>query len=562
MKAKRIIECVPNFSEGRSQSVLDAISKAVESCPGVKLLHVDPGASTNRTVFTFAGEPEDVIEAAFCAIRTAAELIDMRQHKGAHPRMGATDVCPLVPVSGISLEETNAYALKLAERVGSELQIPVYLYEASASAPHRKNLADIRSGEYEGLEQKMQQEEWIPDFGPRSFQPRCGATVIGARDFLVAYNVNLNTKSVRLANEIAFDIRENGRPKRDPETQKILKDENGEQLRIPGTCPGVKAIGWYIDEYGMAQISMNLTRLSQTPLHIAFEECRKAAEKYGLIVTGSELVGLVPKSALTDAGRFYLQKQGRSLGVPEEELIHTAILSLGLNSIQKFEPEKRIIEYMLTDQKNPLVEMNLRRFAQETASENPAPGGGSVSAYVGALGAALSAMVGNLTAHKKGYEDRISYFSEMAEKATACYDQLLNLVDEDTRAFNSIIDAFRLPKTSPEEKKIRKKAIRKATIAAIEVPLQTMKIAAAILPVTLAMVREGNPNSITDAGVGALCIEAAVKGAGMNVKINAASLDDEDAKLKYFREAEDLIQKTTATVREIIAEVENRLLPF
>lgn len=560
MKAKRIVECVPNFSEGRNQSVLDAIARSIEACSGVRLLHVDPGASTNRTVFTFAGDPEDVIEAAFCAIRTASELIDMRQHKGAHPRMGATDVCPLVPVSGISLEETNAYALKLAERVGKELNIPVYLYEASATAPHRKNLADIRSGEYEGLEQKMQQKEWAPDFGPDQFQPHCGATVIGARDFLVAYNVNLNTKSVRLANEIAFDIRENGRPMRDPETQKILKNTQGEPLRIPGSCHGVKAIGWYIDEYGMAQISMNLTQLSKTPLHVAFEECRKAAEKYGLIVTGSELVGLVPKSALVDAGRFYLQKQNRSLGVPEEELIHTAIMSLGLNSIQKFEPQKRIIEYMLTDQKNPLVEMNLRRFAQETASDNPAPGGGSVSAYAGAMGAALSAMVGNLTAHKKGYEDKISYFSELAEKATACYEQLLHLVDEDTRAFNAIMDAFRLPKNTPEEKKNRKKAIRRATLGAIEVPMQTMKVAAAILPVTAAMVRDGNPNSITDAGVGALCIEAAVKGAGMNVKINASSLEDEETKLKYFQQADEIIQNTSVRVKEIIAEVENRLL--
>ncbi|MBK7810423.1 MAG: glutamate formimidoyltransferase [Saprospiraceae bacterium] len=559
MNSTRIIECVPNFSEGKDQMVLDKIADAIKKVDGVSLLHIDPGASTNRTVFTFAGAPEPVIEAAFQAIKIASELIDMSKHKGAHPRMGATDVCPLVPVSGIGLEEVDLYAKKLAKRVGIELAIPVYLYEASASTSKRRNLADIRSGEYEGLEQKMKDPDWIPDFGPISFNSKAGATVIGARSFLIAYNVNVNTKSVNLANEVAFDIRENGRPKRDPLTQKILKDDKGEIIRVPGKCRGVKAIGWYIAEYGIAQISMNITNLNETSLHLAFEECRKSAENHGLLVTGSELVGLVPKIAFLEAGKYFLQKQKRSFGVPEGELIEIAIQSLGLNAISNFNPKNRIIEYMIDQTTNPLAVLSLQDFAKETASDSPAPGGGSVSAYVGSLGAALTAMVANLTAHKKGYENRIDFYTEHAVQSTHSYTELLKLVDEDTRAFNGIIDAFRLPKNSVAEKKERKMAIQNATIYAIDVPLKTMQLAYEQLSHVLAMVKEGNPNSVSDAGVGALCIHAAIKGAGLNVKINAAGLENEELKQKYINLSEQIISQTKTAVEEIENEVMKRI---
>lgn len=559
MNSTRIIECVPNFSEGKDQMVLDKIADAIKKVDGVSLLHIDPGASTNRTVFTFAGAPEPVIEAAFQAIKIASELIDMSKHKGAHPRMGATDVCPLVPVSGIGLEEVDLYAKKLAKRVGIELAIPVYLYETSASTSKRRNLADIRSGEYEGLEQKMKDPDWIPDFGPITFNAKSGATVIGARSFLIAYNVNLNTKSVNLANEVAFDIRENGRPKRDPLTQKILKDDKGEIIRVPGKCRGVKAIGWYIAEYGIAQISMNITNLNETSLHLAFEECRKSAENHGLLVTGSELVGLVPKIALLEAGKYFLQKQKRSFGVPEGELIEIAIQSLGLNAISNFNPKNRIIEYMIDQTTNPLADLSLQDFAKETASDSPAPGGGSVSAYVGSLGAALTAMVANLTAHKKGYENRIDFYTEHAVQSTHSYTELLKLVDEDTRAFNGIIDAFRLPKNSVAEKKERKMAIQNATIYAIDVPLKTMQLAYEQLSHVLAMVKEGNPNSVSDAGVGALCIHAAIKGAGLNVKINAAGLENEELKQKYINLSEQIISQTKTAVEEIENEVMKRI---
>ncbi len=558
MKAPSIIECVPNFSEGRNDQIIQGIEESIRKVAGVKLLHVDPGKSTNRTVVTFAGDPDSVIEAAFQSISFAAKSIDMKQHQGEHPRMGATDVCPLIPISGISMEETVKYARKLAERVGKELKIPVYLYEAAATAAYRKNLADIRSGEYEGFEQKMKLPEWKPDFGPVEFNTQSGATVIGARDFLIAYNVNLNTRSVKLANEVAFDIRENGRPMKD-EIGKLIKDDHDQVLRYLGSCKSVKAIGWYIDEYQLAQVSMNLTNMNETALHTAFEECRKAADKYGLLVIGSELVGLVPKKALIDAGNYFLKKQKRSLGVSEEELINIAIQSLGLNSITPFDPQKRIIECMLEEKTNKLTHLSLEKFVQETASESPAPGGGSVSAYLGSLGAALGAMVANLTAHKKGYEDQFEFFSSAAEQAQSRIKELLFLVDEDTKAFNAIMEAYRLPKVSPEEKSSRKKAIKKANQYAIDIPMKTMETAADCLPFIKSMTERGNPNSISDAGVGALCIQAAVSGAALNVQINAAGLEDESLKKSLFEKSQELEAKTKKEVEEIIAAIKLKI---
>lgn len=555
MKVKRIIECVPNFSEGRDLSVIKSIENSISAISGVKLLNVDPGSSTNRTVITFAGDPDAVIEAAFQAIKTASELIDMSKHKGEHPRMGATDVCPLIPISGISMAETVSYAKKLAERVGNELKIPVYLYEAASSLDYRRNLADIRSGEYEGLAEKMKLEEWAPDFGPKFFQSKSGASVIGARDFLIAYNVNLNTKSVTLANEVAFDIRENGRVIKDPITNKSVKNEKGEIIRSAGKCKSVKAIGWYIDEYQQAQVSMNLTDMNVTSLHTAFEECKKAAESYGLLVTGSELVGLVPKSAMIEAGLYFLNKQKRSLGVSEEELIQIAIQSMGLNSISNFDPNTRIIENMIEEKNNPLVQMSLSTFALETASERPAPGGGSVSAYVASLSASLGTMVANLTAHKKGYEEKFDFFSKYALEGQGLMKNLLTLVDEDTNAFNGIINAFRLPKSSDEEKSIRKKAIRKATEYAIEVPMKTMEQAEACLPLLEQMILHGNPNSISDAGVGALCIKAAVQGAGLNVLINASSLDKVESKEKYILKAKEIERRVILKCDELYQHI-------
>lgn len=558
MKSSAIIECVPNFSEGRDPSVIAAIEKAI-SASGVRLLNTDPGKSTNRTVITFAGHPDKVIEAAFQAIKIASERIDMSKHKGEHPRMGATDVCPIIPIRDITLEEANAYAIKLAEKVGNELKIPIYLYEYSATSSHRKNLADIRSGEYEGFAEKIKQADWLPDYGPSELNVKSGATVIGVRDFLIAYNVNLNTNSVALANEVAFDIRENGRPQRDPLTNKLLKDNKGEVLRVPGSCPSVKAIGWYIDEYRYAQVSMNLTNMKITPLHIAFEECRKSAEKRGLIVTGSELVGLVPKQAMIDAGLYFLKKQKRSCGVPESDLIHIAIQSLGLNASSEFIPSQRIIEDMLEEKNNPLIQLSLEKFANETASESPAPGGGSVSAYLASLGASLSTMVANLSIHKKGYEDKYEEFNSAAMKGIQLSKDLLTLVDEDTKAFNLIMDAFRLPKTTIEEKKSRKKAIQDATIIAIEIPMKTIETAIQILPITKLMVEQGNPNSISDAGVGALCIEAAIKGAALNVKINAASLDDEELKKLYFDKADKYIHDSSSQCSAILDKVNSSI---
>jgi glutamate formiminotransferase / formiminotetrahydrofolate cyclodeaminase len=556
-----IVECVPNFSEGRDMNIIRQITDVIEKTEGVRLLDVDPGKATNRTVVTFVGHPDAVIEAAFMAIKKAAELIDMTKHKGEHPRMGATDVCPLIPVSGITLEETAGYAVKLAERVGKSLEIPVYLYEAAASKPERKNLANIRAGEYEGFENKIRQAEWAPDFGPSVFNKKAGATVIGARDFLVAYNVNLNTKSVRRANSVAFDVRENGRVKTDPATGKPVTDKNGEAVRIPGSCKSVKAIGWYIEEYGIAQISMNLTDIHTTPLHIAFDACCKSAESRGLRVTGSELVGLVPKSVLTDAGKYFLKKQKRSVGVAESELIHIAVRTLGLDELSPFDPNKKVIEYLLEENENrPLVQKSLVSFANETASESPAPGGGSISAYVGALGVSLGTMVANLSAHKVGWDDRIDYFSVMAERGQILKERLLKLVDDDTNAFNQIMAVFQMPKGTDTEKAARKAAMHTATIGAIEVPLEVMKASLESLSLLREMAEKGNPNSVSDAGVGALCARTAAEGAALNVRINCSGFDDKDFVAGATARAEEMLTKAKEIEREIITLVEKLIL--
>ncbi len=556
---KKLIECVPNFSEGKDMEVIKTITNEIESIHGVKLLDVDPGQDTNRTVVTFVGTPDEVIEAAFLAVKKASELIDMRGHKGAHPRMGATDVCPLVPVSNISMEETVEYAHKLARRIGEELGISVYCYEHAAIKPERRNLANCRKGEYEGMVEKVQIPEWKPDFGPAELNVRSGVTAVGARDFLVAYNINLNTTSTRRANAVAFDVREKGRVKRegDPITGKIVKDANGEPVYIPGSLKAVKGIGWFIEEYGIAQLSMNLTNINITPVHIAFDEvCSKAAER-GLRVTGSELVGLVPLNAMLDAGRYFLVKQQRSLGVSEAELIKIAVKSMGLDELKPFNPGEKIIEYMLDDDgAQKLVNLSAAELADETASESPAPGGGSVSAYVGALGISLATMVANLSSHKRGWDHRWEEFSQWAEKGQAIKDELLFLVDEDTRSFNRIMDAFGLPKKSDEDKKIRKQAIQDATKYAIEIPFRVMKKAYESMEVIEAMVDTGNPNSVTDAGVGALCARTAVMGAFMNVKINAADLEDKAFFEKIYKEGAALEKATKEKEAAIIARVE------
>jgi len=516
----KIIECVPNFSEGNDLSIIKQITDEIETVDGVRLLNVDPGKATNRTVVTFVGGPEVVVEAAFRAIKKAGELIDMSKHKGEHPRMGATDVCPLIPVSNISMEETAALAQRLAKRVAEELSLPVYLYEAAQPNKDRRNLSMIRAGEYEGFFKKIKLPEWKPDFGPAEFDAKRGATVIGARDFLVAYNVNLNTTSVRRANAIAFDIREAGRK---------IKNEKGEEVVKPGTLKYVKAIGWYIEEYGIAQISINLTNINVTPMHIAFDEASERAEARGIRVTGSELVGLIPLKAMLDAGKYFLKKQKRSVGVSEKELIRMAVISMGLDELSPFKPEEKIIEYMLKDKSdNKLVSMNLSDFADETASESPAPGGGSIAAYVGALGVSLGIMVANLSSHKKGWDERWEEFSEWAEKGQQYKNELVRLVDADTKAFNQIMDALGLPKSTDEEKAIRSKTIQKATKRAIEIPFAVMENAYGSMEVIRAMAEKGNPNSVSDAGVGALCARSAVMGAFMNVRINAAGCDDKE----------------------------------
>lgn len=563
---KKIIECVPNFSEGNDLNIIKQITDEIESVKGVKLLDVDPGKATNRTVVTLVGEPELVIEAAFRGIKKASELIDMSGHKGAHPRFGATDVCPLVPVANITMEETVEYAHRLAERVGEELSIPVYCYEFAAKQEKRQSLAYCRSGEYEALADKLTKPEWAPDYGPAGWSDRTaksGVTAIGARNFLVAYNVNLNTTSTRRANAIAFDVREAGRVLREgnPITGKIVLDENGEQVRIPGTLKKVRAIGWFIEEFGVAQLSMNLTDITVTPVHRAFEEVMEKAWSRGIRVTGSELVGVVPKQAMIDAGKYFLRKQERSTGISDEEIIKIAVKSLGLDELYPFDPKKKIIEYMLEDEQadKKLVDMSVAGFAHETASESPAPGGGSISAYCGAMGGALATMVANLSAHKRGWDERWEEFSDWAEKGKAYYEKLLFLVDEDTRAFNKIMDAFGLPKGTAEEKAARKEAIEAATKFAIEIPFEVMRTAHDSMEVIKAMAEIGNPNSVSDAGVGALCVRTAVMGAFLNVKINAADYSDKAFVEDVLSKGEQIQAKTVELENEILAIVEQKI---
>lgn len=559
---KQIVECVPNFSEGQNPDIIKQITDSIQEVEGVMLLHVDMGKATNRTVVTFAGEPAKVVEAAFNAISKAAELIDMRNHKGEHPRMGATDVCPLVPVSGISMEECAEWSKKLAERVGNELKIPVYLYEEAQINKNRSNLSVIRGGEYEGFAEKIKIPEWKPDFGPTELPLKHGATVIGARDFLIAYNINLNTKSTRIANRIAFDVREAGRVKREgnPITGKVVNDENGEPIRIPGTLKAVKAIGWYIEEYGMAQISMNLINYKITSVHKAFDEVCSKADERGVRVTGSELVGLVPLQPLLDAGKHYLEKQGRSKGVSEAELIEIAVQSLGLNQLGDFVPEERIIEYVLRDKsKKRLVDMTVTAFINETASESPAPGGGSVSALCAAIGVGLGSMVANLSAEKRGWEDKTSEFSAWAEKAQEIKEELIYLIDEDTNAFNGIMNAFQLPKNTEEEKSDRSAAIEAASIYATEIPLKTMQVAYRSIDILKEMVEKGNPNSITDAGVGLLCIKTAVRGAYFNVLVNAKGLKTKDKATAMANEAKALLKDNHSRIEEILMKVEEAI---
>lgn len=547
---QQIIECVPNFSEGNDLNIIKQITDQIELVEGVRLLNVDPGKATNRTVVTFVGNPQAVIEAAFLAIKKAGELIDMSKHKGEHPRMGATDVCPLIPIANISMKETAKYAQQLAERVGKELQLPVYLYEDAQPDKKRSNLSVIRAGEYEGFFKKIKQPEWKPDFGPAEFDAKRGATVIGARDFLVAYNINLNTTSTRRANAIAFDVREAGRN----------VEENGVKVNKPGTLKAVKAIGWYIEEYGIAQISMNLTNINTTPVHIAFDEVCKKADERGIRVTGSELVGLVPLKSLKDAGKYFLLKQKRSIGVSEKELIKIAVKSMGLDELGPFKPEERVIEYLLknsTDSK--LVNLTLADFADETASESPAPGGGSISAYVGALGVSLATMVANLSAHKRGWDDRWEEFSNWAENGEKLKNDLVNLVDADTKAFNKIMEAFGLPKSTDEEKANRTKAIQEATKFAIEIPFKVMQASYESMEVIKAMAEIGNPNSVSDAGVGALCARSAVMGAFMNVRINASGYDDKDYVTEILRTGKEIENKAIALESEILKIVDGKL---
>jgi len=560
----QLIECVPNISEGRDTAKINEIANTVTTVEGVKLLDVDPGKSTNRTVITFVGAPDAVVEAAFRLIKKAAELIDMSKHEGEHPRMGATDVCPMIPIRGIEMEEVASYAHKLGEKVGKELGIPGYFYENAAKQPERRNLAHCRSGEYEGLE-KLAEPKWKPDFGPAQFNEKVkktGATAISARDFLVAYNINLNTTSSRRANAIAFDIREAGRVKREgnPLTGKVVTDENGEPVRTPGSLKAVKGIGWYIEEYGIAQLSLNLTNISVTPVHIAFDEAFERARDRGIRITGSEIVGLVPLKSLTDAADYFLKKQNRSLGISEAEKVKIAVKSLGLDDLAPFDPSKKVIEYMMEDANaSKLVDMTLDGFSAETASESPAPGGGSVSAYCGALGVSLATMVANLSSHKRGWDDRWEEFSDWAVKGETLRRELISLVDQDTAAFKKIMEAYGMPKSNEEEKSARSTAIASATKFAAQVPLEIAKTAYRSLDIIEAMVEEGNPNSITDAGVGALCVRAAVRGAVMNVKINLKGFGDKAFVEETLKTTTDLLSRAKTREEEIIARVNKEI---
>ena len=560
---QKLIECVPNFSDGRDQVVIRQITDAIESVEGVALLDVDPGASTNRTVVTFVGSPDAAVEAAFRAIKKAAELIDMRKHKGAHPRMGATDVCPFIPVTNVSLEEAIACANRLAKRVGDELKIPVYLYEKAAKDKSRSNLSVIRAGEYEGFAEKIRHPEWKPDFGPDIFNEKSGATVIGVRDFLVAYNANLNTKSVRRANSVAFDVREQGRPKTKDGTPwgKPVLDSNGEPIRVPGMLKHVKAIGWFVKEYGIAQVSMNLTNIEETALHAAFDACCESAAERGLRVTGSEIVGMVPKKSLVDAGRYFLRKQKWSEGASEEELIATAIRSMGLSELKPFDPKEKVIEFKIeaAEPESSLVKMNLGEFCNETLSDSPAPGGGSVAALMGALGASLAGMVANLSAGKRGWDDKLEYFSNWAVKAQQLKDELLSLVDEDTAAFNKVMDAFALPKESASEKAARVAAIEQATKYAAEIPLRVMETASKSYELLAEMAEKGNPASVSDVGVGALATSACIEGAALNVRINLAQLKDEKFKTALAERVRNACADSTVRIKEISQVVENKL---
>jgi glutamate formiminotransferase len=559
----KLIECVPNFSEGRDQNIIRQITDAIESVDGVSLLDVDPGASTNRTVVTFVGDPEAAVEAAFRAIKKAAELIDMRKHKGAHPRMGATDVCPFIPVSDVSWEEAIDCVNCLGKRVGEELKIPVYLYEKAAKDKSRANLSVIRTGEYEGFFEKIKQSEWKPDFGPAVFNEKSGATVIGVRDFLVAYNANLNTKSVRRANSVAFDVREQGRVKTEDGTPsgKPVLDSNREPVRIPGMLKHVKAIGWFVKEYGIAQVSMNLTNIEETPLHVAFDACVEAAANRGLRVTGSEIVGMVPKKCLLDAGRFFLRKQRWSEGASEEELMDIAIRSMGLSELKPFDPKEKVIELKIesAEQKPSLVKMDLREFCNETLSDSPAPGGGSVAALMGALGASLGGMVANLSAGKRGWDDKIGYFSGWAVKAQQLKDELLSLVDEDTAAFNRVMDAFALPKESAEEKAARSATIEEATKYAAEIPLKVMETASKSYALLAEMAEGGNPASVSDVGVGALATRACIEGAALNVRINLGQLKVEKFKMNLQEKVRQISADSEAQFQTIIQVVEGKL---
>ncbi len=559
---ERIIECVPNFSEGRDMSVIQQITDAAETVDGVRLLDVDPGKATNRTVVTIAGPPEAVVEAAVRAGRKAAELIDMSKHAGEHPRFGAMDVCPLVPIAGVTMEETVEHAHTLARRLGEEVGLTIYCYEHAARTEERRNLATVRSGEYEGLPDKLSKPEWKPDFGPAEFNARSGATAVSARDFLIAYNVNLNTTSTRRANAIAFDVREKGRQKREgnPLTGPIVKDDNGDAVWIPGSLKCVKGIGWFIEEYGVAQISMNLTNISVSPVHVAFDEVCKKADARGVRVTGSELVGLIPLQAMLDAGRYFLRKQSRSTGIPDSEIIKIAVKSMGLDELGPFDPNEKIIEYVLRDDsKRTLAGMTVKDFVEETQSESPAPGGGSVAATLGALGAALSAMVANLSSHKRGWDDRWNEFSEHAEQAKASQDELVALIDKDTDAFNEIMAAFGLPKGTHEEKAARHAAIQAATKGAIDVPFRTMEVALQSMDVIRSMAEHGLAASASDAGVAALCARSAVIGAFLNVRINAKDLEDEAAVADYLARGEKIEADAIRFESEILEIVRGRM---